>query len=175
MNLIGISGKKFSGKDTIAHMLGLQYERKQFAGKLKQMTAILLGVPSHRLDEQEFKATSLGPAWHDLTPRIILQRIGTEIGRNLHEDIWITAAFADLHPLGNYVFTDVRFPNEADAIDNKGGILIRVERPGIISDDQHPSETALDNYSNWDYVIVNDGTIQNLADKVMIMMEKLGI
>lgn len=67
----------------------------------------------------------------------------------------------------NWIITDVRFPNEAQAIKDRGGIMIRIERPGVESHcgGQHPSETALDNY-NFDYVIENEGSIDELIQKI---------
>lgn len=76
----------------------------------------------------------------------------------------------------NWIITDMRFPNEMDAVKAKGGITIRVNRPysttggnGIpatFSQTQfHPSETALDDHE-FDYVIDNNGSISDLIDKV---------
>lgn len=107
-----------------------------------------------------------------LTPRRLLQLLGTEAGRNIiHPNIWVNALFADYDLDSNWIITDVRFPNEAQVIKDKGGILIRVERPGIESHcgGQHLSETSLDAYDKFDYVIENDGTIQDLIDKVMAL------
>lgn len=163
------------------------------------------------------------------TPRTILQLLGTECGREIiHPNIWVNATFAEYKPqhfrtvkhqgsfvehlttMPNWILSDVRFPNEAEAIKDRNGILIRVERfcydsaedflvcnpdpelrkIGIqdyninktlsskeITDiakahgyvpfsKQHESETALDNYNDWDYVIDNNGTIEDLIEKV---------
>ncbi|UVK59041.1 deoxynucleoside monophosphate kinase [Microbacterium phage Cen1621] len=67
-------------------------------------------------------------------------------------------------------FNDVRFPNEADLIRRKGGILIRVIRPGLPTDDAHESETALDHYAT-DYELVNDGSIAELHSAVAAIVE----
>ena len=126
-----------------------------------------------------------------LTPRKLLQLLGTEAGRQIiHPNIWVNALFADYNPLGfdykgsvgkkikgswvypNWIITDVRFPNEAKIIKDKGGILIRVNRDNgtrAIDVNPHPSETALDDYSDFDYVIENDGTVQDLIDKVIAL------
>ncbi len=79
----------------------------------------------------------------------------------------------------NWIITDVRFPNEAEAIKSKGGIVIRVNRPckechGIgyhkmdcnIGRYEHESERALDKYGHFDHIIENDGTIEDLLQKV---------
>lgn len=91
----------------------------------------------------------------------------------------------------NWIITDVRFPNEARAIRVKGGILIKVNRDRIkILDNmyihreeynklhniiEHESETALDNYENWDYVINNNDSIEGLIEQVKQIMIKEGI
>ena len=138
-----------------------------------------------------------------LTPRKLLQLLGTEAGRNIiHPNIWVNALFADyvcndcgqkecptdeedtgqmIHrSFPNWIITDCRFPNEAQAIKDRGGIVIRVERKPFnraggmegnkqfseqIKEDTHPSETALDDYE-FDYVIENDGSIEDLVDKI---------
>lgn len=129
-----------------------------------------------------------------MTPRLFLQLLGTEAGRQiLHPNIWVNALFADytetyignkgntesehskLKKLGikqilptfpNWIITDVRFPNEAQAVKNRGGIMIRVNRPDKGNTDNHPSEISLDNYQDWDHVIENNGTIEDLIEKV---------
>jgi hypothetical protein len=77
----------------------------------------------------------------------------------------------------NWVITDMRFPNELEAVVEKGGLTIRVTRDNgtrAIDIDPHPSETSLDN-STFDYEIVNDGTIKELAEKVQIILIKEGL
>lgn len=65
------------------------------------------------------------------------------------------------------VFTDVRFPNEADLIRKHGGKIIRVVRPGLpIPEEEHESESALDDYAV-DHVLVNDGSVEKLHDRIL--------
>ena len=116
------------------------------------------------------------------TPRILLQQIGTDLFRNqLHSNTWVNASFANY--LNNaWIFTDVRFPNEADSIKDRGGITIRINRPCSVCGgvgyhkldcrlSEHESETALDNYE-FDYVIKNDGTIEELIKQVKEILIK---
>ena len=136
-----------------------------------------------------------------LTPRTLLQLLGTECGRNIiHPNCWVNTLFSnidkelDANPNYNkkgFIITDVRFPNEADAVKKHKGINIRIERNDYIFDEngkriiptkeyintnnkQHESETALDN-AEFDYVINNNGTINNLVDKVkeILIKEKI--
>jgi dephospho-CoA kinase len=80
----------------------------------------------------------------------------------------------------NWIITDCRFPNEAKAIKDRGGILIRVNRPRygnsmVALATAHESETALDGYEKWNYIIDNNGTIEELIEKVkqILIKEKL--
>ena len=133
------------------------------------------------------------------TPRLLLQHIGTELFRNqIIDGIWVNALMSEYKPkeelvgttpeniqwgevYPNWIITDTRFPNELQAVKDKGGINIRVNRPkerelilrnatSIIDtrktlEPEHKSETALDN-ATFDYTIENDGTLDELIDKI---------
>ena len=147
-----------------------------------------------------------------LTIRQLLQQLGTEVGRQIHPNFWINALFADYKSNGNLAFerldsserlpltndpndfmfpkwiiTDVRFPNELQAIKDKGGIVIRVNKymetnniiwgkdSGIFDNLAHCSETALDN-ATFDYTIsAKQGDIESLIQqtKEILIKEKL--
>ena len=169
-------------------------EIKKFAGKLKEIAAILIGCDVSDFEDREFKEKELGEEWDRLTPRKLLQLLGTEAGREIiHPNIWVNALFADYkvtnncsqHSDGlwytsehgeaeskvipvypNWIITDVRFPNEAQAIKDRGGVVIRINKPQLIERDfEHLSETSLDNYE-FDHVIENNGSIEELVEKV---------
>jgi len=175
---------------------------KKFAGKLKIIASLLTGIPVEMFEDQEFKKTSLGPEWNRLlyatlddenpllsvmSVREFLQKLGTEAMREgLHTNVWVNALFADYKtiiyreetkiwetPISKWIITDMRFPNEMEAVVARGGITIRVVRPGT-SVGTHPSEIALDD-AKFDYEIINDGTIADLIDKVIdiLTLEKL--
>jgi hypothetical protein len=98
--------------------------------------------------------------------RGLLQRLGTEAGRNtLWDSIWIDAALHDLDESGKYVITDARFPNEADAIRERGGVLARISRSGVGPANSHPSETSLDDY-DFQWHISNSGTLEEFREHV---------
>jgi len=110
------------------------------------------------------------------TYRESLQRIGTNLLRfGFHKNVWVNALFSEYKPIGedqlypNWIINDVRFPNEALAIKEKGGILIRLDRDTDVSSviKLHPSETALDDYNDWDYIIDNNGTKEELFNKLI--------
>lgn len=100
--------------------------------------------------------------------RRLLQRLGTEAGRNaMWDSIWVDAALkvVDEHPYDLYAVSDCRFVNEAKAIQERGGKMIRITRPGVGPANDHPSETSLDDYP-FDAAILNDGTLEDLKRKI---------
>lgn len=131
------------------------------------------------------------------TYRDLLQHIGTDLFRNqLHRNIWINATFADykseydvifesirtnnplplkqpnqeLLELPKWIIADMRFPNELEAVKEKGGITIRVERD-TENQSNHESETALDT-ATFDYVVNNNATIDELINQVKSILIK---
>ena len=193
-NLIGISGKISSGKDLAGKILndlsGDIFENKKFADKLKDMVCLLIGCTREQLEDREFKEKELGEEWRQyfnddydlvcekestfsslLTPRKLLQLLGTEAGRQvIHNNIWVNALFADYDTSSNYdsnwIITDVRFPNECQAIKDRGGIVIKINRDSDVVDN-HSSETALDNYDGFDFVVDNNGSIDDLTNNLI--------
>jgi transposase-like protein len=152
VNLIGVSGKIGSGKDTVGKIIQFltsenrddrelgsflqteeflmsPYTIKKFAGKLKDTACLILGCTRTQLESHEFKASSLGPEWGHMSVRTFLQRLGTEAGRHMiHQNIWVNATFADYNKYCKWLFTDMRFENERMAILKRDGITIRVNR-----------------------------------------------
>jgi hypothetical protein len=193
-NLIGISGKISSGKDLAGKILndlsGNIFENKKFADKLKDMVCLLIGCTREQLEDRDFKEKELGEEWRQyfnddydlvcekestfsslLTPRKLLQLLGTEAGRQvIHNNIWVNALFADYDTSSNYdsnwIITDVRFPNECQAIKDRGGIVIKINRDSDVVDN-HSSETALDNYDGFDFVVDNNGSIDDLTNNLI--------
>jgi ABC-type oligopeptide transport system ATPase subunit len=168
-----------------------KFEIKKFAGKLKQIASLLTGIPIEMFEDQEFKKTNLEKNWDikskyrdrrpptPMTVREFLQKLGTEAMREgLHTNVWVNALFADYKPPkmseynpSNWIITDMRFPNEMEAVIEKGGITIKVIRPET-STGTHPSEIALDGHT-MHYEIINDGTIEDLVEKVReILIER---
>jgi hypothetical protein len=72
--------------------------------------------------------------------------------------------------LPNWIITDCRFPNEAQAVKDKGGLVIRIDRPGIKPINDHPSEIALDNWK-FDYKIANVSDIYALKETVEVILK----
>ena len=148
-----------------------KFEIKKFAGKLKEVASLLTGIDIEDFEDQEFKKLYMSPEW-GMTYREFLQKLGTEAMREgLHTNVWVNALFADYKPPkmsqynpSNWIITDMRFPNELEAVEERKGITIRVVRSGTAVG-THPSETALDD-AYFDHVISNNGTIEDLVEKV---------
>jgi hypothetical protein len=113
----------------------------------------------------------------------LLQWWGTEYRReNFGENYWVDKMFASIPiNLDIALISDVRFPNEADAIKQRGGYCVNVQRickdgSRYYSTDRpadHPSETALDNY-NWDFRLSNpDGHQAWLEEQAITLCEYL--
>lgn len=173
MKVLGLSGYARSGKDTAAQILVDQfgYERRAFADILRQGLYALNPMLAYKGEYFPLAELVDWHGWEDLkvhAPQIreLLQRLGTEVGRNLlGPDVWVEAAFRDLDPDGSYVFTDCRFLNEARAVVVNGGKVVRIRRPGFGPANSHISEVGLDDW-DFDAVIDNDRDLEYLADEV---------
>lgn len=171
--LIGLSGYARSGKDTAAELLCLNYafKRHSFADVMRDSMYKLNPYATDKIrvaelvDEHGWDVAKTYPE-----VRRLLQVFGTEVGREMFgQNFWIDQAFKQIDPAANVVIADVRFPNEADAIKQRGGHVIRINRHNVTAVNSHKSEHAMDNYL-FDHVIYNDGTLDDLADNVFMLM-----
>lgn len=168
--LIGLSGKAGSGKDTVAEYLAKQHEfvPLAFADPVKKGLMAMFGIDKRWFADPELKETDIPEI--GTSPRILMQTLGTEWGRNLiDEDIWVDAVRRKVLALDSYdvVVTDVRFDNEAALIQELGGTLITVVRPetkdvGIYG---HSSESGLTS-SFGSLILKNVGTKEELFQMV---------
>lgn len=155
--LVGITGKAGVGKDTLAGFLG--YPTDSFASTLKAMLAVA-GLPEPETREgKEAIIPGLGFSW-----RQAAQRLGTEWGRALNEDLWVLLLERRCRTSGRAVVTvpDVRFENEARLI-RKHGVLCHVdgrESTAHGAAAEHASEQGVHRQFG-DYVILNAGTLQD--------------
>jgi hypothetical protein len=92
----------------------------------------------------------------------------------LGNDVWIKMTMRDLRQDDRVVISDVRFPNEADAIKQLGGTVWRINRKSNTAVNGHPSEHAMDNYM-FSHVIYNDGTLDDLSDEVFMLAKELNL
>lgn len=109
-----------------------------------------------------------------LSPRIMLQRLGTEWGRNIDKDIWSKAAIRTARSLEKCVITDVRFFNEVGIITKAGGKVIRIHRDetddaaSLIGIGNHSSEAELIMLPDdmFDVVMNNNKSLSDFIDSV---------
>lgn len=181
--IIGISGYARTGKDSVADILAgsFGFERLAFADKLRECVYALNPIIAHGktwgsplylqpiIDIHGWdgvKSTPFGPE-----VRRLLQRFGTEVGRNiLGQNVWVDATFAVTDITKDYIITDCRFRNEAMGILRKGGKMWRINRPGVGPVNDHISEVGLDDFS-FDAVIDNDGDLTDLQETVRLLLK----
>lgn len=169
--IIGLSGYAQTGKDTVAQHLVEKYgyTRIAFADPIREALYALDPVitdiaelPGMRL---AWLVDRLG--WEFLKQdsgqtRELLQRMGTEVARNQWgQNFWVDLAMKKANSIDKVVITDVRFPNEYDAIIENGGQVWRVSRPGVTAVNGHASETSLDNHT-FNRNVLNNGYKQDL-------------
>ena len=189
MSLIGLLAKKQHGKDTCADYLvnSHGFIKKSFAQPLKEGCGCLFDFTDEQLYGE--KKEDIDSFW-GVSPRKIFQYIGTDIFRkdinklipDLNDDFWVKCfvkkylTMIKHYPNNKVVVSDVRFQNEVDAIHDLGGIVIKLERPTLDYDkDVHISELGIDLIQNYDNKVLNDGTINNLYNKIEILVNQYKI
>ena len=176
--IIGLSGYAQSGKDSTAELLCLNYgyTRVAFADPMRQ--ALLTINPqldsitrvSDLVDDYGWNLAKQNPE-----VRRLLQVLGTDFGRKmLGDDVWINIALSGIKSEDRIVVSDVRYPNEAEAIKKLGGTVWRINRHNHTAVNGHTSERAMDNYM-FNYVIYNDGTLDELSDEVFMLAKELNL
>lgn len=178
MRIIGFTGYKGSGKSEAAKALYDNAIQVNFADALKEMfkdltTFNALYGPSEVRNSTCIRGT-------DVTVRVALQTVGVAM-RELDPDFWVKLWKAriqhikDTYPLNPIVYkywtvTDVRFPNEAEAIRDMGGCIIKLSR-GTNTYDNHVSELPLPEHLV-DITIANNSTIKHLHNEVRKIAEQ---
>lgn len=146
-----------------------QYKNVKFAGKVKLIVAELLGVTVSKLEDKTYINKELSSEWWyyivdgekipfndkkireeereniaeflvKLTPRKLMQLVGTEAGREIiHPDLWVNSTFTNFKPnedgvYPRWVISDVRFPNELEKVHQEGGLSVRLVRYRLLSE-----------------------------------------
>lgn len=179
--LIGIIGKKQSGKDTIADYLVQNHGfiKYSYAYPLKNGAMEIFGFTKEQVygDLKDVVDSEWG-----VTPRKVLQIMGTELFQydlqrhipefvNIGRTIWVKR-FSQWYKNNNdkdVVIADVRFKHEVDGILQNGGEIWKVIRiPYIFEKDVHASEVELDNIDEKfiNYIIINDNDLDSLYKKI---------
>ncbi len=174
--VILIAGKARAGKDTTALLL-----KEIYTEKGKKTINLAYG----NYIKEYAKNISDWDGRDETKPRSLLQRLGTDIIRKDIDPNFFVKRLCDDIKVYSYFFdvitvSDVRFPNEIDGPSAmfKDIIKIKIIRDNFVSnltdvEKKHITETALDNYNDYDFVIHNDGTISDLRKKVEKIVEEL--
>lgn len=140
--LVGVSGLIGAGKDTFSDFLVSDhgFTKASFAGTLKDATSAIFGWDREMLEGStpwaREERDKIDEWWADrldmpnLTPRKVLQQMGTEILREgFHQNLWISSLENKIiNNPGNYVISDMRFPNEVDMVKRLGGTTVSIQR-----------------------------------------------
>lgn len=160
--LIGIAGPARCGKDTAADFIldsDPRYVKASFADPLKDMLRIGLGLNAAQLYGNDKEAVDHR---YECSPRHIMQTLGTEWGRDLiHPDIWVRAMASRINT--HTVIPDVRFPNEAEFVRERGVLLHIVGRGGI--EGAHQSELGLEAREG-DITVANDSGLEEFTQRL---------
>lgn len=166
--IIGIAGPAQSGKSTLSgefrriiEFRGMKYREQPFAGPLKRMLASI-GVDVSDLS----KNTPVPFLDGSVTPRIMMQTLGTEWGRSLMPDLWLRVWKNELdHDARAVCVPDVRFDNEADLIRELGGLIVHIVRKptaDMLAVPAHASEAGITRHKS-DIIFRNDRGIEKMA------------
>ena len=174
MKIIMISGKARSGKDTLADFLIKDLEEKN-----KKVCKVQIGQYIKYYAMKYF-------GWdgeEETKPRDLLIHLGTDIIRNkidpnfhinrLIQDIEVLSYFYD-----TFIVSDVRFPVEIEKVKEKYNdvLTIKIERESTeLTESQKANitETALDSFNDYDIVIDNNGTLEELQEKATSIIQKV--
>lgn len=179
MVLIGILGEKRSGKDTVSDYMvdDKAYHKLTFAKPLKDMGKVLFGF-NDRQSYGDLKEV-VDPFWQ-VTPRFVWQWLGTNILRdyvkennilpNTTNDFFVRICekkYLEIRDsVDDIVISDVRCQNEVDFIHKYNGVVIKLIRPNMRLNDPHKSEKEITSITDYDHLVINDGTIDQLYKKI---------
>lgn len=165
--IIIFSGKQYAGKDTAAKIMldkMKDYRRCAMGDIIKLTYGAQKGLTYEEIEKNKAKYRS------DL---IVLGNWG----RAQDEDYWLKKI---IEQEGNIIVTDVRVPHEFEVFKAAGAIAIRIEasretraKRGKLVGENDITEIGLDNEKNWDYVIDNNSSYENLKAQVEKIMAEI--
>jgi hypothetical protein len=172
--VIALSGWARAGKDTIADYLVEKhgFKKVSFATPMREalyrLNPIVTTIEGTVASLSQIVDLAGWEGAKEITPdlRGLMQRLGTEVGREMFgDDFWVNIAFSQVKPGEKIIFADCRYQNEANTTLANGGQVWRVERPGYGPANSHDSERDLDNY-NFSHIFSNNTGIEDLNAQV---------
>lgn len=165
--IIGLTGYAQSGKDSVANILvnNYGYTRVAFADPIRELLYQM--NPAVKDGGYRVQSTVDAYGWDVAKTafpevRNMLQNLGVGARKTFGDMFWVQQALRQVHFEGNFVITDVRYPNEAKAIrEYEGSQIWRIKRSGVDPVNAHASETAMDG-ERVDQIFVNNGTLEDL-------------
>lgn len=173
--IVAFLGPKRVGKDTCADYLARAhgYQKYSLADPAKRAVQGLFGFTDEQLWGEE--KDLLDPFW-EVTPREVLQYLGVDtlfhgLGDrfpHLGHSFYLRrfARWRKEHPDAPVVIADLRLQEDLDGIKAMGGMVIKLERPGLTHEDTHVSEVGVASVEGYDFLLVNNGTIEELESKI---------
>jgi hypothetical protein len=210
MSVFLLSGKKYSGKNTVGGLLkkyffdyGDQVKEYAYADNLKKFCIDVLGLSRGQVYGNE-KESITGYKWTDLsadvyarykdeveengyefmTARQVMQVVGTDLLRDkFYGKIWSDALIRQIHNDNHKIaiVTDLRFINEINGAREYGKkysreiYVLNIVRPSLNSIDSHNSENELNMYNEFDGIIANSGTIDDLWSELTKVLANFGV
>ena len=165
--IIVISGKQYSGKDTLAALL---------LSDLADFVRVGIG------DAIKYEyAKKNGVTFDEIVENKHLYRSGLielgNYGRSIDPDYWLKSIVGMKE---NVIVPDVRVEHEVELFKSYGAYSIRVEatyenrsKRAIITNADDPTETALDDYKGWDAIIDNNSDFSNLEKQENDLLIKI--
>ena len=169
--LVGLTGRAGSGKDTVADWFVKHHKFKKmsFAQPIKvALSALDMPEPADR-ERKEQPIPGFSFTWREAA-----QKLGTEWGRSLDENLWVKLVQKRLHiAMSNVVISDVRFENEAAMIREMGGTILHIQgRQASLGENAiHVSEAGIELHIE-DIVVDNRGSIEELYEQLMELMSE---
>jgi hypothetical protein len=184
-----------------------KFEERAYADSLKKAASMFTGTPIDNWHNREIKEKSLPAPFDNYTYRSFMTAFGSAFDEGMSKNFFVDSLFSQYRPIGrqsgmfdtgkaiypNWLITDVRFPEEVKAIEERGGIVIRIERPlsyrhpyyealeDVMKEDielyqklMDRSETSLDNH-NFEWTIEWSDNEHDLIDGLKLALKSYGV
>lgn len=167
-----LSGVARSGKDTVGKIIKKYYSDKD-----------CISIAFAYYIKDYVKRISDWDGREETKPRELLQQLGIELVKNKIDDkLFINRVLEDIEVFSYFydiiIVDDARLPDEIETLKEKypNSVSIRIIRDnydnGLTqSQKNHITETGLDNYNNFDYVVKNDKNINQTIEEILKEVE----